>query len=210
MFRLWGGNDDKVFYDMLRRQASLNRAAAEQLRALADDFDRTAEHITKLEQLLSDAHQLVMTIITRTSSTFLTPLDKEDLDGLAMAQGRVARWLLQAALRISYYKVPEPRPELAVLCDLVLEMARSCEEALGHLNERGKFAELRQLLAKVVRLRLESDRSFLQAVGAWLNAPGTDPLLSIKWRDIYTSIETAQSRFLTVAEHVELVVAKYS
>ena len=210
MFRLWGGNDDKVFYDMLHRQAALNRAAAEQLRALADDFERTAEHVVKLEQLLSDAQQLVMALVTKTSSTFLTPLDKEDLDALAMAQGRVPRWLLQAALRISYYKVPEPRPELAVLCDLVLDMVRRSEEALAHLSDPAKHKELRQLLTRIVRLRLESDRSFLQAVGAWLNEAGTDPLLSIKWRDIYASIETAQTRFSTVAEHVELILAKYS
>src|SRR5262249_11756599 len=135
MFRLWGGNDDKIFYDMLHRQATFNREATEQLRALADDFDKTAEHVAKLEQLMNDSQQLVMTIVARTNSTFLTPLDKEDLEGLAMAQARVSRWLLQAALRISYYKVPEPRPELAVLCDLVLDIARSTEEALGHLRE---------------------------------------------------------------------------
>jgi uncharacterized protein Yka (UPF0111/DUF47 family) len=210
MFRLWGGNDDQVYYDMLHRQAALNRAAAEEMRALADDFERAAKHISKLEQLLSDAQQLVTSIIKRTSAAFLTPLDKEDLEALALAQGRVPRWLLQAALRISYYKVPEPRPELAVLSDLVLDMARNTEGALAHLSQPAKYADLRQLLTKIVRLRLESDRSFLQAVGAWLNEAGTDPLLSIKWRDIYTSIETAQTRFLTVAEHIELILAKYS
>lgn len=210
MFRLWGGNDDRVFYDLLRQQATVNRRAVEEVRALAGDFNNAAAHVKNLEGLLEEAQKLMRQLLEKTASTFLTPLDKEDLERLCLAQAGLVRWVVQAAYRIVYYKVPEPRPELRVLADLVWQMAKTTEDAVGHIGDRSKGPEIRELLATGVRLRLETDRSFLQAVGAWLNEPGTDPLLSIKWRDIYDSIETAQTRFLTIAEHVELILAKYS
>lgn len=209
MFRLWGRSDEQLFYTMLHQQAVFNRQAAAMLHALAGDFGQMAAHVHALEQLMDQAHQLVVQLLARTNATFLTPLDKEDLEALALAQGRVPRWVLQAAYRIRHYQLA-PRPELLVLTGLLLQMGQAIENGLAHLKDRSRREELRQLLIATVRLRLEADRGFLQLVATWLNEPGTDPLLVIKWKDVYSSIETAQTRFLTVAEHIEIVLAKYS
>lgn len=210
MFRLWGRNTDEAFYEMLHQQALLNRQAAESLNALAGDIRRTTECVNLLLPIHDSALHVARDLLAKTNATFLTPLDKEDLEALCMAQARVPRWILQAAYRIVHYQLTTARPELSMLTGLLQQMGQKTEDALAHLKKGARHVQLHEVLTANANLRQEADRGFLQAVAGWLNEPGTDPILAIKWKDVYDSIQNAQTRFLDVAEHIEIVLVKYA
>lgn len=70
--------------------------------------------------------------------------------------------------------------------------------------------DIQDIFINVHRIENESDAAFRRALGELFNAPNADPILVMKWKEVYDRIEIAVDKCEDVANVVESVVVKYA
>lgn len=145
-------------------------------------------------------------VIQRLNSTFVTPIDREDIHELARSLDDVMDALDAAAAVVRLYKIERVRfgaRELARIVSQSTDELRLAVEAL----ERRKGVTVRAI--ELHRLENEADRVHYEALSR-LFAEERDPIAIIKWKEILDFLEAATDRCEDVANVLEGVVVKHS
>ena len=69
---------------------------------------------------------------------------------------------------------------------------------------------IQPLLIRIHDLENQSDQAFRAALAKLFNAPNPDPLMVMKWKEVYDRVEIAVDKCEDVASVVESVVVKYA
>jgi len=206
--RLFG--KDLSFYDLLEGQAQSAYDAAREFHALSQDFGHLDQHLQKLDAIEHDADQLTHQLANKIDSTFVTPLDKEDLHTLSSRLDDITDAIEAAANRIGIYRLPAPRPDLEPLVAQLVLITQAIQEAVAALRHAYSRETMQPLFIRVHEIENDSDGRFRQALDELFNTPNPDPLMVIKWKEIYDRIEMAIDTCEDAANVVESVVVKYA
>src|SRR4030042_4692005 len=142
-------------------------------------------------------------------STFVTPLDREDIALLANRLDDVVDFIHSAAEYMLIYRVGRPPQSALELANVIVEAAYEVEKAIPILRHR---AELRQMLPHCVelnRLENEADQIMRRTLGEMFENR-TDILDIFRWREIYEYMETATDRCEDVADILEGEALKHA
>jgi uncharacterized protein len=126
-------------------------------------------------------------IIQRLNQTFVTPFDREDIIALASALDNIVDFIEEIADFLGLFRIEAPT-------DQAQRMARVLHESTKHVN--GAIPALRRLedirahVVEVNRLENEGDRILREAVASLFDH-GIDPMMVIRWKDIYERLEDA-------------------
>lgn len=207
---LFGLGKDLTFYTLLEQQAEAAHRAALAFAELCRDFQNLAARARALKDIEHEADALTHQLANKTDSTFVTPLDKEDLQALSSRLDDITDAIEAASGRIALFQLPAPRPDLAPLVAELVEITRRTHEAVSGLRDMRGRSDLHDTLIAIHALENKSDDLFRQALADLFNAPDADPLQVLKWKEVYDRIEMAVDRCEDVASIVESVVVKYA
>ena len=198
---------EEEFFDLFTEVANRNKEAAEFLRQLFEaPADRRTPHIEALKRLEHEADQVTHEVVNRLDRTFITPLDREDIVGLASKIDDVTDVCYDVSELVQLFKVKSIRPP-AVRQAKVLVSAAS--EMLSMLKNLEGLKNLEPHWIKIHTLENEGDQVWREAV-AELFAGSDDAIEIIKWKDIYSLVEVAIDRCEDVANIVETIKVKHS
>ena len=208
--RLLGLGKDLTLYKILEAQAEAAHRAALEFQKLSRDFANCSTHIDRIVDIEHEADELTHQLANKVDATFVTPLDKEDLRALSSGLDDITDYIESCASRLGLYELKEPRPDLGPLVDLLVQVTRSTHELVATLrNMRGREA-IQPLLIRIHDLENQSDQGFRAALASLFNAPNPDPLMVMKWKEVYDRIEIAVDKCEDVATVVESMVVKYA
>lgn len=131
-------------------------------------------------------------------------LDAADVHALAGALDDIVDYAEEAADQLGLYGVEAPMEQAQEIADVLVGCAEHVAAALRGL--RGG-AELSPHLVEIHRLENEGDRLQRAAV-ATLFATGIDPMMLIRWKDIFDTLEGAVDACETVANVLEGISIK--
>jgi uncharacterized protein len=132
------------------------------------------------------------------------PFDAGDGYVLATALDDIVDHTEQAAAQLGLYGVEAPMEQAVEFADVLVAAG---EPILAALRGLSTGEDLSPYLVEIHRLENEGDR--LQRDGvASLFAQGTDPMVVIRWKDIFESLEAAVDACETVAHLLEGIVLK--
>src|SRR4029077_20881574 len=172
---------------------------------LVTDFTALEDKVRDIHTIEHDGDKLTHQIIEELNGTFVTPLDREDIVGLASKLDDVTDVCYDVAEMISLYKVTSIRPAAVRQARTLVHAASEVVESLRNLaGLKGPEPHWIQIHT----LENEGDAIFREAV-ADLFAHSTDPVEIIKWKDIHGLIEVAIDRCEDVANIVERIVVKH-
>jgi len=228
------GRRDAAFFDGLSRQAALNVHAADVLLAMftrmaprspgaahpyrSEDDRGHAELDDGLVALASDiktverdGDRLKHEAMKRIRANWMTPLDREDLRGLVHGMDDVLDRIDAVAERIVIYRVDVVTEEALELARLLVTSCAALMVAVRSLPtlKAKQAAEILERCAEVNRLETAADAVHRRAMGLLFLA-GNDPLLVMKWRDLYDGLEAATDACEDVADIAEGVVLEYA
>jgi predicted phosphate transport protein (TIGR00153 family) len=197
---------DREFFDLFE-EASTNivRAAGlldQMLRAFPDRGD-LARDILICEQ---EGDRITHDIIQRLNQTFVTPIDREDILALAGGLDDVVDYTEEVADYLGLYKIEAPMDQAIRLARVLRDAAAQIAEAIPHL--RG-FSDISRYTVEVNRLENEGDRITREAVASLFDG-GIDPMVVIRWKDIFERLEAAIDAAERVANIIEGIVIKNS
>lgn len=198
------------FYSVLEAQAEAAHSAAVAFHALSKDFSNLQTYVQEISRIEHEGDELTHQIANKLDSTFVTPLDKEDLRALSVALDDITDMIEAGTQRISLYRLTEPRADLEPLARLLVQIADATRAAIAGLRHRCSREELHERLIRVHALENESDNAYRQALADLFNAENPDPLMVIKWKEIYDRVETTTDKCEDVVNIVESVAVKYA
>ncbi len=201
-FRLLPRNED--FYAMFITMAAQLRVGGgllEEMLALDPAIWDKAEEIKEVEH---KCDTLTHQIIQRLNTTFVTPIDREDIHALAKSLDDVMDMIDASAKLVRLYKIGPIRygaRELAHVVSVSIDQVRLALEALE------KRTGVAQRAVEINRLENEADRIHEEAVRR-LFEEERDPIMIMKWKEILDFLEEATDRCEDVANLLEGVVVK--
>ena len=198
---------DREFFDLFEEAGGNSVRAADlldrMLRAFPDRGDDLARDILICEQ---DGDRITHDIIRRLNETFVTPIDREDIYELASALDDVVDYTEEVADYLILYKIEAPMEQAQRLAHVLLQCTRQLAEAMPRL--RG-FKDISHYTVEVNRLENDGDRIVREAIASLFDN-GIDPMVVIRWKDIYERLEQAIDATEKVANILEGIVIKNS
>jgi len=197
---------DRVFFDLFVEAGQNTLRAARLLQRMLDnwpDEEGLARDILKAEQ---EGDRITHDIVRRLNMTFVTPLDREDIYGLATQLDDVVDEIEEAADFLGLYQIEAPMSQAQELADVLV---RSCEQLAAGLTDLRGLKDLDHYWIEIHRLENEGDRISRDAVAS-LFSDGIDPMVVIRWKDIFAVLERGIDATETAAHILEGIVIKNS
>ena len=201
---------DESFFKLLENQAAVAVRAAEELLKMADDFSQANARAAELLVIEAQGDEITHSLQIKLSGTFITPLDQEDLSELSHLLDDVTDYIEAIGARIGMYKLTQARPDFKSLAANLLELAKATSEAVAELqNQFHRSATLPQVLVKIHTLENDSDVLYRNALMTLFDEV-TDPILLIKWKEVYERIEHAADKCESLANLIDNMIVKYA
>jgi uncharacterized protein Yka (UPF0111/DUF47 family) len=143
----------------------------------------------------------------RLNKTFITPIDREDIHALASRIDDILDLIWGSVDRIMVYKIKEPTQEVKQLARELRDTAEYMQKALRELRAKD-YAHVQEHCIEINRMENRVDRIFRDGLGKLFDDFASDPLLILKWKDIYQHLEDASDRCEDVANILEGIVLK--
>jgi predicted phosphate transport protein (TIGR00153 family) len=195
---------EREFYDLFEEAAENILRAAAMLEEMLESWPEKSELTREILLAEQEGDRITHDIIKRLNSTFVTPFDREDIYGLATQVDDVVDYTEEAADFLGLYQIEAPMEQALALADVLVGCCGELATALDGL--RG-FKDLDRHLIEIHRLENDGDRISRDAVAS-LFANGIDPMVVIRWKDIFAVLERAIDATETCAHIIEGVAIK--
>src|SRR4051795_8008520 len=156
---------DEQFFDHFR-DAAVNAAEVTSLleRVIANGDDRERD-VRRLRDLEHRGDEITHRIFSALNSTFVTPLDRDDIRAFAAVVDDLVDDAEEAGQRLSLYRLAGPNEPAQLLACILHEQAESIARAVPLLSDVGKHGdELRGHVVEIHRLENEADDVLNQAL----------------------------------------------
>lgn len=186
---------------------NVNKSAALLLEMMKDlsIADIKSKEIYEAEQ---EGDMLTHEIMRKLNKTFLTPVDREDIHALANNVDDVIDLVWAVADRTVLFRLDSAPPEAVELCKTLLETTEYISKAVGCLKDK-KYSYIQEYCIDINSLENKGDRIFREALVKLFDNI-KDPILVIKWKEVYEHLEEALDTCEDVANILESIVLKHA
>jgi predicted phosphate transport protein (TIGR00153 family) len=199
---------DPTFFDLFAASAQrLVEGARELANLLAADAEERQQVLERMHAIEAAADEATREIVRRVSGSFVTPFDRSDMHGLAVALDSCADLMEGAADVIVLYRVDALLPRVAKQVELISRMAELTADAMPRLRS---MRDLDGYWIEVNRLEHRANRQHRRMLADLFNAKKPDPVAVMKHKDIIDALEDTANAFEQVALKVEAIVVRES
>ena len=195
---------DRHFFDLFEESAANALRAAELLDEMLDTFPEHADLARSILLCEQEGDRITYDLITRLNSTFVTPIDREDIYALASALDDVVDFIEETADFLGLYRIEASMDKATEMAHILHHSARAIAGAIPRLRT---FKDIHHYTVEVNRLENDGDRVLREALAS-LFERGIDPMLVIRWKDIFERLEDAIDATESVANILEGIVIK--
>jgi uncharacterized protein len=195
---------DRAFFDLFYEAGQNTLRAAKLLHQMLGNWPDEAGLAREILLAEQEGDRITHDLVQRVNSTFVTPIDGEDIHSLATEIDDIVDYTEETADFMGLYRIEAPMEQSVALADVLVKSCAQLAEALAKL--RG-FKNLERYWIEIHRLENDGDRLYRDAVAS-LFANGVDPMVVIRWRDIFLRLERAIDATETAATILEGIVIK--
>jgi len=159
----------------------------------------------EVKALEHEGDRLVSELLSRTNSMFGMRLDRDDLVSLAYAVDDVADAIENASELLGLYDVESPTRQSFQLCALLVRATERLASLLADVRHLDSSVE--NVLA-IKEIEDEGDAIARAARASLFKDDRIDPIVVIRWKDIYEALEDAIDACDTAASRVGNILVK--
>ena len=197
---------DREFFDLFEEAGGNILRAATLLDEMLRDFPESGALARDILICEQEGDRITHDIIQRLNQTFVTPIDREDIYALASALDDVVDYTEEVADYLGLYKIEAPMEQAQDLARVLHAAARQIAEAMPRL--RGS-RDITHYTVELNRLENDGDRIVREAIASLFDT-GIDPMVVIRWKDIFERLEEAIDATEHVANILQGIVIKNS
>jgi hypothetical protein len=197
---------DREYFDLFERAGTNIDDAAGLLEEMLAEYPERRDLALEIREREHDGDQLTHEIINRLNQTFVTPIDREDILQLATGLDDIVDYTEEVADYLGLYRIEAPMSQAQTLAGVLRAATRQLAEAIPLV--RG-FKDISSYIVEVHRLENEADRIVREAIASLFEV-GIDPMVVIRWKDIFERLENAIDSTERAAYILEGIVIKNS
>ncbi len=197
---------DREFFDLFEEAGTNTVRAADLLDQLLRNWPDNKELGRELLICEQEGDRITHDLIRKLNNTFVTPIDREDILTLASGLDDIVDFTEEVADYLGLYKIEAPMDQAIRLARVLKAACRQIAEAIPRL--RG-FRDISHYTVEINRLENEGDRITREAVASLFDG-GIDPMVVIRWKDLYERLEAAIDATERCAYTMEGIVIKNS
>jgi predicted phosphate transport protein (TIGR00153 family) len=187
------------FYDLFARAGENALEAARHAEIRFREFPNASVTQADVKAIETSGDQITHDLINLLNTQYVTPFDREDIYELATAVDDVVDYIDEATQLLDLYSVETPTKQ-AVEQSRILVLA--VEQLASALSRLKSMRGVQEAIVELKRLEDEADRVVHDAIAALFRDDRIDPLIVIRWKDIYDSLEEA----IDACEHAANVI----
>jgi uncharacterized protein Yka (UPF0111/DUF47 family) len=196
------------FFDLFREQNRIIVDAATVLQKIAQEFSDLEERCQIINRLEAEGDVISRTILHELSTTFITPIDREDIHEINASQEAILNHIQSVSNRIGVYGLSHMRfPAKRMISD-IKGMVTGIGVMLGKL---GSGKEVTETVSQVKQFKKECEMLLLSGLGELYDNPSpeqTDILEIIKWTHVYDRIDKAYNKAWQLTKSIEGIILK--
>jgi predicted phosphate transport protein (TIGR00153 family) len=197
---------DRAFFDLFEESANNVLRAAELLDEMLLSYPEQAGLARAILLCEQEGDRITYDIIQRLNSTFVTPIDREDILQLASGLDDIVDLTEEVADYLGLYRIEAPMEQAQRLAHILMEACRQIAAAVPRL--RG-FKDVAHFTSEIHRLETDGDRVTREAIASLFDT-GIDPMVVIRWKDIFERLEDAVDATEHIANTLANIVVKNS
>ena len=194
----------------MEAQADVALRAAKVFRETTVDFSKLDERAKAINDLEHEGDELIHRLENHVATTFITPLDKEDLRGLSQTLDDITDAIEAVVARAKIYRLEKPRRDLVPFADQMVKATELVSSAIKEMKMGFHSDSLQRSLTEIHSVENESDQLYRAALQDLFFEPGIEPLTVMKWKEIYDRIEIAMDHCEDIAKILGTIVVKYA
>jgi predicted phosphate transport protein (TIGR00153 family) len=191
------------FFEILSRQSSKTVEGLEALWNFAENG--TKENANVVRNIEREADELRRILIEELDSTFITPLDREDIYALSRAVDDVVDYANTTVDEMEIYEVKGDE-HIQEMVNILRKAARELDDAVKILKDYPKIASEHAVKAKSYENQME--KAYHLALADLFK--GTDTVYMLKMREIYRHLSNAADRGDEAANIISSIVMKHT
>jgi uncharacterized protein Yka (UPF0111/DUF47 family) len=209
MFARLFPSEGKIFFDLFERHAEKTVEAARLLQAMLGRPGDLADQARRIKELEHEGDVITHRAVEILHRTFVTPIDRGDIHRLISRLDDVLDLVDATSERVWLYGIQASDRDACDLAATLVSAVVEVSRAMVGLRDLKNRDAILQVCMEINRYENEGDTLLRRAV-ARLFQESKDPLLVIKWKDIYEFLEDAIDRCEDIANVVEGVALEYA
>jgi predicted phosphate transport protein (TIGR00153 family) len=173
----------------------------------------TERNVRRLRDLEHHGDEITHQIYQALNSTFVTPLDRDDIQQLASRIDDFVDDLEEAGKRIYLYHITAPTEPARLFARILVEQAETVLRGVPHLENANKgAAELKKCILQLHQLENEADDTLNNVLASLYDGVDDVPLLiqSLRWGEVYNLLEAATDEGESIGNTLEGILLKYA
>jgi predicted phosphate transport protein (TIGR00153 family) len=195
---------DREFFDLFEEAATNAVRAADLLDQMLRNYPEQAALSRDILICEQEGDRITHDIIQRLNNTFVTPIDREDILELASALDDIVDLTEEVADYLGLYKIEAPMEQSQRMAHILLQATRQIAEAMPRMRD---FRDINHYTVEINRLENDGDRVVREAVASLFEG-GIDPMVVIRWKDVFERLEDSVDACERVANVLEGIVIK--
>jgi predicted phosphate transport protein (TIGR00153 family) len=187
------------FFDLFEAAIANAENAAGLFARMVDDYPENADLVREILICEQEGDRITQAIIRQLGDGSRPPLSRSAIHRLATTIDDVVDYIEQVADFFGLYKIEAAMDPTQALAQVLIDSTRQLSIAIGTLRDGAPMADA---IVEVHRLENEGDRLSREAIAA-LFAGGVDPMVVIRWKDIFEQLEQAIDACEDVAHTLE-------
>jgi predicted phosphate transport protein (TIGR00153 family) len=195
---------EREFFNLFEEAGNNCVLAASLLERMLDvwpDHGELGREVVVCEQ---EGDRITHDIIQRLNQTFVTPFDREDIIALASGLDDIVDFIEEVADFLTLYRIEAPMEQAQRMARVLHEATRAIGAAIPRLRTQ---KDIHHYTVEVNRLENEGDRLLREALAS-LFERGIDPMMVIRWKDIFERLEDAIDSTETAVNIIEGIIIK--
>lgn len=208
MFSLF--KKDDTFYTLLEASAAEARSCALLLKDVIPHLGGdTSAQLDSIRQSRRKHKKLTQGITEELCKTFITPLDREDIESLNSALNKVPKTVEKIAERLSVCPVKFTHDIVSKQISLLEQATGEVVSMVGLLRKKASIDQIQDMQDRLQHIEGDGDKMLMDLLRQLYNGK-VDPIEVIILKDLYELLERAIDRCRDAGNVVFQVVLKYS
>lgn len=192
------------YFSRLAEMAARVQAGGELFEKLFHDFKNRHDYADRIKAVEVECDRLGDAILEKLNTTFITPIDREDIHALVQELDDVIDLINGLARRLDMYGVKKIHPQAAKLACILTRCTVEMAGAFSHLEKK---QDVSGQVRTIDRLEKEADQLYQEAIRE-LFQKEKNPIEVVRWSAIFDALEDAVDRCKTLGGTLTAVVVK--
>ena len=198
------------YYDAFEAQAAIAVKEAKLLKEIVDDFESVESRLERAHALEREADGVCHSIFENLITDFVTPIDREDVIGIAENLDEVIDLTEEIIQRFYMYDIHFMHDDAKKFVKLIVRSCEALSNAMADFRNCKKSDKFKSLIYQVNELEDEADELYIKLIRQLYTEEHAHTMRVIVWTRLLDAMEDCVDQCEVVANKMNMVMVKYA